>query len=75
MIVGIGSDLCDVRRIEQTLERFGQRFIDRCFTEIEQRRSDARANSMLARLVQATSSTRQETPNSAEVNPRTGPRM
>ena len=43
MIVGVGSDLCDVRRIEQTLDRFGQRFIDRCFTEIEQRRSDARA--------------------------------
>ena len=43
MIVGVGSDLCDVRRIEQTLDRFGQRFIDRCFTEVEQRRSDARA--------------------------------
>ena len=43
MIVGVGSDLCDVRRIEQTLDRFGQRFIDRCFTEIEERRSDARA--------------------------------
>jgi holo-[acyl-carrier-protein] synthase len=43
MIVGVGSDLCDVRRIEHTLDRFGQRFIDRCFTEIEQRRSDARA--------------------------------
>jgi holo-[acyl-carrier protein] synthase len=43
VIVGVGSDLCDVRRIEQTLDRFGQRFIDRCFTEIEQRRSDARA--------------------------------
>ena len=43
MIVGVGSDLCDVRRIEQTLDQFGQRFIDRCFTEVEQRRSDARA--------------------------------
>jgi holo-[acyl-carrier protein] synthase len=43
VIVGVGSDLCDVRRIEQTLDRFGKRFIDRCFTEIEQRRSDARA--------------------------------
>jgi len=43
VIVGIGSDLCDVRRIEQTLERFGRRFIDRCFTEIEQRKSDSRA--------------------------------
>ena len=43
MIVGIGSDLCDIRRIEQTLERYGERFVERCFTEIERRRSDARA--------------------------------
>ena len=43
MIIGVGSDLCDVRRIEQTLERFGERFIERCFTEIERRRSDSRA--------------------------------
>ena len=43
MIVGIGSDLCDIRRIEETLERYGERFIARCFTEIERRKSDARA--------------------------------
>jgi holo-[acyl-carrier protein] synthase len=43
MIVGIGSDLCDIRRIEETLERFGQRFIDRCFTPVEQEKSDRRA--------------------------------
>src|SRR5271165_2040452 len=43
VIVGIGSDLCDIRRIEQTLERYGERFVERCFTEIERRRSDARA--------------------------------
>ena len=43
MIVGVGSDLCDVRRIEQTLERFGERFLDRCFTDIERRRSEGRA--------------------------------
>ena len=43
MIVGIGSDLCDIRRIERTLERYGERFIERCFTAIERRRSDARA--------------------------------
>ena len=42
MIVGVGSDLCDVRRVERTLERFGERFIARCFTELEQRRSDSR---------------------------------
>ena len=43
MIVGVGSDLCDIRRIEQTLERFGDRFVARCFTEIEQLRSEGRA--------------------------------
>ena len=43
MIVGIGSDLTDIRRIEQTLERYGARFVERCFTEVERRRSDDRA--------------------------------
>lgn len=43
MIIGIGSDLCDVRRIEKTLSRFGQRFVDRVFTDVEQRKSDRRA--------------------------------
>ena len=43
VIVGIGSDLCDIERIEKTLARFGERFIARCFTETEQRRSDRRA--------------------------------
>lgn len=42
MIVGIGSDLCDIRRVEKTIERFGQRFIERCFTPIEQAKSDRR---------------------------------
>ena len=42
MIIGVGSDLCDIARIEQTLERYGERFIARCFTDIERRRSDAR---------------------------------
>jgi len=31
VIVGIGSDLCDIQRVEKTLARFGERFIDRCF--------------------------------------------
>ena len=43
MIIGIGSDLCDIRRIETTLEKFGDRFVERCFTDIERRRSDRRA--------------------------------
>lgn len=36
MIVGIGNDLIDIRRIEKTLERFGTRFLNRIFTEVEQ---------------------------------------
>ncbi len=42
MIIGIGSDLIDIRRIERTLERFPGRFETRCFTEIEQAKSDRR---------------------------------
>lgn len=40
MILGIGSDLSDIRRIENSLERFGDRFTMRCFTEIERTRSE-----------------------------------
>lgn len=43
MIIGIGNDLCDIRRIEQVLDKFGTRFVERCFTETERRRSDRRA--------------------------------
>ncbi|AWM86946.1 holo-ACP synthase [Microvirga sp. 17 mud 1-3] len=43
MIVGIGSDLCDIRRIERSLARFGDRFTHRIFTEGERARSDRRA--------------------------------
>ena len=42
MIIGLGSDLIDIRRIERSLERYGQRFTDRIFTEIEQEKSDGR---------------------------------
>jgi holo-[acyl-carrier protein] synthase len=44
MIIGIGSDLIDITRIERTLERFGDRFIQRCFTEVERAKSDRRAS-------------------------------
>lgn len=43
MIIGIGNDLCDIRRIEKSLARFGDRFIQRIFTEVEQKRSEGRA--------------------------------
>lgn len=42
MIVGLGSDLCDIRRIQKSLDRFGDRFVQRLFTEIEQEKSDRR---------------------------------
>ena len=44
MIIGIGSDLIDIRRIEKTLEKFGDRFIQRLFTEVERRKSEGRKN-------------------------------
>ena len=44
MIIGIGSDLIDIRRVEKSLERFGERFTERCFTEIERAKSDGRRN-------------------------------
>jgi holo-[acyl-carrier protein] synthase len=43
VIIGIGNDLCDIRRIEKSLERFGERFINRVFTETERKRSEGRA--------------------------------
>lgn len=42
MILGIGSDLIDIRRIDKTLNRFGDRFTHRVFTEIERAKSDRR---------------------------------
>jgi holo-[acyl-carrier protein] synthase len=42
MIIGIGSDLTDIRRIEKTLERFGDRFIQRTFTPLEIKKSEGR---------------------------------
>ncbi|MEM6536972.1 MAG: holo-ACP synthase [Pseudomonadota bacterium] len=44
MIIGIGSDLIDIRRVEKTLSRHPSRFPSRVFTEIEQRKSDRRKN-------------------------------
>lgn len=43
MILGFGNDLCDIRRIEQALERYGERFTFRLFTETERAKSDRRA--------------------------------
>lgn len=43
MILGLGSDMIDIRRIEKTLERFGNRFVDRIFTADERRKAERRA--------------------------------
>lgn len=42
MIIGLGSDLIDIRRIEKSLEKYGERFTNRLFTETERKKSDAR---------------------------------
>jgi holo-[acyl-carrier protein] synthase len=44
MILGLGCDLVDIRRIEQTIERFGDRFLDRIFTDAERRKCERRAD-------------------------------
>jgi holo-[acyl-carrier protein] synthase len=44
MILGLGSDLSDIRRIQSSLERFGDRFKERVFTELERTRSDRKAD-------------------------------
>lgn len=43
MIIGLGSDIIDIRRIERTFERFGDRFANRIFTELERKKCDRRA--------------------------------
>jgi holo-[acyl-carrier protein] synthase len=43
MIIGIGNDLCDIRRIEKTMARFGDRFLQRVFTVEERRKAFSRA--------------------------------
>ncbi len=42
MILGLGSDIIDIRRIESTIERFGERFIGRIYTDVERAKSDRR---------------------------------
>jgi holo-[acyl-carrier protein] synthase len=43
MIIGLGNDMIDIRRVERTIERYGERFLDRVFTEAERQKSDGRA--------------------------------
>ncbi len=43
MIIGIGNDMIDIRRVERTIERYGERFLERVFTQVERLKSDGRA--------------------------------
>ena len=43
MILGLGNDIIDIRRIEKTIERYGERFLARVFTDTERAKSDGRA--------------------------------
>jgi holo-[acyl-carrier protein] synthase len=43
MIIGLGNDVIDIRRVERTIERYGERFLARVFTETERLKSDNRA--------------------------------
>ena len=49
-IVGIGSDLCNIERIEQSLERFGDRFLNRVFTDIERAKAASRLHTRAGTL-------------------------
>jgi holo-[acyl-carrier protein] synthase len=48
MILGIGTDLCNIERIAGTLDRFGDRFLQRVFTEREQRKANSRPRAVAA---------------------------
>jgi holo-[acyl-carrier protein] synthase len=43
MIIGLGNDIIDIRRVEKTIERYGERFLSRVFTDTERRKSDGRS--------------------------------
>ena len=45
-VIGLGSDLCDIRRIERVIGRHGQRFLERCFTDAERARADRRTEAL-----------------------------
>ena len=49
MIIGLGSDLIDIRRIEKTIQTHGERFLSRIYTDIERAKSDRRAGTSVGR--------------------------
>ena len=50
MIVGIGSDLCNIERIEKSLGRFGDRFLNRVFTDVERKKAESRPHTRAGTL-------------------------
>src|SRR4029079_10029954 len=50
MIIGIGSDLCNIERIEKSLERFGDRFLNRVFTDTERAKAASRPHTIAGTL-------------------------
>jgi holo-[acyl-carrier protein] synthase len=50
VIVGIGSDLCNIERIENSLQRFGDRFLNRVFTDVERRKAASRPHTIAGTL-------------------------
>ena len=48
MIIGIGTDIVQVRRIRESVDRYGDQFLNRCFTPVERKRADARAEPVRA---------------------------
>ena len=52
MIIGLGTDLCDIERVEKTLQRFPRRFENRLFTKQEQERADRRPHNRAGRYAQ-----------------------
>jgi holo-[acyl-carrier protein] synthase len=50
MIVGIGSDLCNIERIQNSLDRWGDKFLNRVFTDLEQRKAASRPHTVAGTL-------------------------
>ncbi|HSR00046.1 MAG TPA: holo-ACP synthase [Sphingomicrobium sp.] len=50
MIIGIGSDLCNIERIARSLERWGDRFLDRVFTDLERAKAESRPHTKAGTL-------------------------
>ena len=50
MIIGIGSDLCNIDRIQSSIERFGDRFLNRVFTDVERRKAVSRPHTIAGTL-------------------------